>query len=74
MKYQFIKDHQDRYEVDEMCEAFALKRSSYYRWKTRSLSACSIEDTKIKEHISRIYKQAKGRYGYRPIYHHLKDK
>ena len=42
MKYQFIKDHQDRYEVDEMCEAFALKRSSYYRWKTRSLSARSI--------------------------------
>ena len=21
----------------------------------------------------RIYDQAKGRYGYRPIYHHLKD-
>lgn len=73
MKYQFIKDHQERYKVDEMCEAFALRRSSYCRWKTRSPSARSIEDTEIKEHIVRIYKQAKGRYGYRPIYHHLKD-
>ncbi len=73
MKYTFIKDHQDRYEVGEMCEAFALRRSGYYRWKTRSPSVRSIEDTQIKEHIVRIYTQAKGRYGYRPIYHHLKD-
>lgn len=73
MKYQFIENHQDRYEVEEMCEAFGLRRSSYYRWKARTPSARSAEDAQIKEHIVRIYKHAKGRYGYRPIYHHLKD-
>ena len=73
MKYQFIKDHQYRYEVEEMCEAFGLRRSSYYRWKARMPSARSLEDAEIKEHIVRIYKQARGRYGHRPIYHHLQD-
>ena len=73
MKYQFIKTHQARYEVEEMCEAFGFRRGSYYRWKTRTPCARSIEDTEIKEHIVRIYQQAQGRYRYRPIYHHLKD-
>ena len=73
MSYQFIKDHQDRYAVEEMCEAFALKPGSYYRWKSSSPSARSVEDAGIKEQIMRIYDQANGRYGYRPIYHHLKD-
>lgn len=73
MRYQFIKDHQDRYAVEEMCEAFALKPGSYYRWKSSSPSARSVEDAGIKEQIMRIYDQANGRYGYRPIYHHLKD-
>ena len=73
MKYQFISDHQHCYAVEEMCEAFALSPGSYYRWKTRSPSARSLEDAQVKEHIMRIYDQAKGRYGYRPIYHHLKD-
>ncbi|MGB0792856.1 MAG: IS3 family transposase [Opitutales bacterium] len=36
-------------------------------------SARSIEDADIKERIAELHKQAGGRYGHRPIYHHLQE-
>ena len=73
MKYRFIKENQDRYEIVDMCEAVGVKRSSFYRWKENKPSVRSMEDEKIKERIAQIHKQSRGRYGYRPIYYHLKD-
>lgn len=73
MRYQFIKDNQDSCEVEEMCEALGVKRSGYYRWKDRAPSPRSAEDSILKEKIAAIHKQAKGRYGHRPIYDHLQD-
>ena len=73
MKYHFIKENQLRYEVEDMCEALGVKRSSFYRWKEAKSSVRRREDESIKEHIARIYEQSRGRYGHRPVYHHLQD-
>jgi len=47
--------------------------SRYYRWKTRSPSERMVGDLAIKGKIQEIHQYARGRYGHRPIYHHLKD-
>jgi putative transposase len=73
MRYEFISNNHDEYEVNEMCEALGIKHSSYYAWKNRGLSLRREKDVLIKEQIAEVYKKAKGRYGHRPIYHHLKD-
>ncbi len=73
MKYRFIKENQHRYEVEDMCEALGVRRSSYYRWKQDKSSVRNMEDESIKKRIARIYEQARGRYGHRPVYHHLQD-
>ena len=73
MKYQFIKENQERYAIDEMCEALVVKCGGYYSWNKRVPSARTVEDGVIKEKITQIHKQARGRYGHRPIYHHLQD-
>jgi len=73
MKYQFISDNQGRYEVDEMCLAFGLTRNGYYSWKNRTPSKRRLEDGMIKEKIAQLHQRARGRYGHRPIYHHLQD-
>lgn len=70
MKYRFIKENQHRYEIGDLCEAIGVKRSSFYRWKENKPSVRSIE---VKERIAQIHHQSRGRYGYRPIYYHLKD-
>lgn len=73
MQYQFIAENSDRFGVDEMCECFDLGRSGYYDWKGRGRSQRAEEDVEHKSRIIELYRQAKGRYGHRPIYHHLAE-
>ena len=73
MQYQFIEQHQSDYQVDEMCECFALSRSGYYSWSEREPSARALEDEAYKTRINELYRQAKARYGHRPIHSHLQD-
>lgn len=73
MQYRFIDDHHGLFSVSELCECFGLSRSGYYDWLTREPSSRSIEDVTFKERIIELHKQARGRYGHRPIYHHLQD-
>ena len=73
MKYQFIKDNEGRFEIEEMCSAMGICRSGYYNWRHRAPSVRRIEDEGIKGAILKVHKEAKGRYGHRPMHHHLKD-
>ena len=73
MQYQFIQNNQSSYRVDEMCDCFGLSRSGYYSWSERKPSARALEDEVYKDRISELHRQAKGRYGHRPIHEHLKD-
>lgn len=66
-----MKANQIRYEIGELSEALGVTRNGYYNWLNREDSERSQEDVDIKKSIERIYKLSKGRYGYRPIYHHL---
>jgi transposase InsO family protein len=73
MKYQFIKESQHQYDIQEMCEALGVNDSGYYSWLNREPSSRSIQDVAMKSSISNIYKLARGRYGHRPIYHHMEE-
>ena len=73
MRFQFIESNKLTYEVDEMCECLEVSRSGYYAWRGRGSSERSLQDEGLKERIGELHKKSKGRYGYRPIYHHLKD-
>ena len=71
MKYRFIDQHHDLYEVSEQCEALGVSRSAYYRWRGADLSPRQQQDQQHKEAIAQCYQKSRGRYGHRPIYHHL---
>ena len=73
MKYQFVKNNEGHFEIEEMCSAMGIRRSGYYYWRSRAPSARRIEDEAIKGAILKVHKQARGRYGHRPIHNHLKD-
>ena len=73
MNYQFIKDNSCRFEVGEMCDSLGIARSVYYSWLRREQSVRAQQDKVFKERIRQVHKQADQRYGYRPIYHHLKE-
>ena len=73
MRYQAINRLSSEHSAQELCECFCLKRSSYFAWKNRKVSWRELEDERFKERIEQLDKQSRGRYGYRPIYHHLKE-
>jgi len=73
MDHQFIQNHCSEFTVKELCECLELKRSSYYSWRCRAPSQRSVEEGLFKKRIGELYEQAKGRYGHRPIYHHLQE-
>lgn len=70
-KYQFVRQHSATHEVGELCEALGVSRSAYYRWRGAGVSPRSRQDQQHKEAILEFYKKSGGRYGHRPIYHHL---
>ena len=71
MNYQFIDQHRCKHEVGELCKALGVSQSAYYHWRGAEGSARSQQDQQHKEAILMLHKKSRGRYGHRPIYHHL---
>jgi putative transposase len=72
-RFEFVKQHTERFEVEELCEALDVSRSGYYRWALERRSARRQQDEMIKVQIGSICQQARDRYGYRPVHAHLVD-
>lgn len=73
MRYQCIQENAPACRVDMWCEALQVSCSGYYRWKSTFLSARRREDEALKDSISALWQETKGRYGHRPMYHHLRS-
>lgn len=73
MKQSFIEQYQGNYGVVELCECLGLSPSTYYRWNKSEPSQHKQDDEAFKCRILELHKQAKGRYGHRPIYYHLEE-
>lgn len=73
MQYQFIHDNAGRCDVAELCECFGLQRSGYYAWAGREASARAVADASLKGRIGALHREARGRYGHRPIHQHLRE-
>lgn len=73
MKFEFIRNNESCFGIDEMCSALVVSRSSYYAWREGRPSARSLADQIAKKAIQALFEQSRGRYGYRPIHSHLKE-
>ena len=73
MKFEFIGAHREEFGLEEMCGCLGVSRGGYYARSGREPSHRERADEPIKERMESIYLKARGRYGYRPIWEHLKD-
>jgi len=74
MKLQFIRGNIQQYGLKELCEALEVAPSAYHASRTRKPSARALKDEILKTEILEIHDRAKGRYGHRPVYGHLRDR
>ena len=76
---QFIDEHRDRFTVEFICQTLKSNREGgfitsrgYRQSKARGLSARSLRDAALVEHISAVHSANYGVYGVRKIWHVLR--
>ncbi len=72
-RYQFMPNHDQRFDLAEMSEALGVSRRGYYRWAEAKPSARREQDELIKPVIEQVVRLAHGPYGYRPVPQHLRE-
>ena len=58
-----MKALQISYRLDDLCAAFGVSRSGYYRWRSASGSARARQDDQLAEQLRELHGQSRGTYG-----------
>ncbi len=72
MKYAFIRDHRDEFDIQAMCEILGTSKSGYYDWLTRDHDGKEKRLLELKTAIERAFKGGRGTYGSPRVYLILK--
>jgi putative transposase len=63
MKYRFMDESRQEFEVKTMCHALSVSESGYYPWKQRGPSRHERADQRLIEQIQQAYQQGRQVYG-----------
>lgn len=67
MRYQFLKENKEKYNIKKACKILNISRSGYYDYLKRRKSNRAMENEALTEMIEDIFHEHKGRYGSRRI-------
>lgn len=74
MKFRFIYDHRNEFNILRMCRVLEVERVSYYAWRRRPLSNRTIENMRLLTEIKIIYEESDKTYGSLKIWKKLLKK
>ena len=74
MRFRFIAEHSDAFEVAAMCETFGVSRSGYYAWKNRPASNTEQQAESLTIEIEDIHVKRKQVYGSPRVHQELLDR
>ena len=63
MKFSFIKDHRDRFDIGVMCSVFGVGPAGFHAWLKRPESARDTRARELSGAIRLIHHEASGVYG-----------
>lgn len=63
MKFRFIAEHREEFEITVMCRVLGVSRSGYYAWRNRPVSPRKMANDKLLEQIKEIYEKSGQTYG-----------
>jgi putative transposase len=72
MKFRFIRDHRETFQVGRMCEVLSVSRSGFYAWLERPESPRKVEDRLLTQEIEAVHQKSRGTYGAPRIHAHLR--
>ena len=74
MKFQFIRDQSEGFQIRRMCRVLEVSASGYYAWLNRPESSRARENRRLVVEIKAIHKENRGVYGSPRIQAELKDR
>ena len=72
MKFDWIEEHADRFEVQVMCDVLAVSKSGYYARQQRPASPLRQRRQELLEQIRQAHRLSRGTYGSPRITRELK--
>lgn len=63
IRFQFLKENNDKYNIKKACKTLNVSRSGYYKFLKHKPSKRDIENELLKGEIKQIFEENKGRYG-----------
>ena len=63
MKFTYIKDHRNEFDVKVMCRVFDVTRAGYYAWLKRPEGPRARRACELAQQISKVHQEVKGVYG-----------
>lgn len=63
MKYGFIRQNEDEFNITRMCTVMKVSRSGYYAWRERPESDRARRDRELLRQIERIHAASRQAYG-----------
>ena len=63
MKYAFMQEQREEFELKRMCQVLQVSRSGYYDWAKRKESNRSQRDRTLLKEIRKVHEETKQAYG-----------
>jgi len=73
VRYGFIKAHDNRHSISDLCRCLCVSRSGYYAWRSRPESSRVQNNKALLEHIRRIHASSREAYGAVKTWHILRQ-
>jgi transposase InsO family protein len=72
VKYAWIAEHRQQFEVEAMCQVLEVSKSGFYAAQARPPSARQIRRAALLAEIKNVHAASRGRYGSPRVYQELK--
>lgn len=63
MRFQYLKENQDKYNIKKACKTLSISRSGFYEYLNRKPSKRMLDNEVLSAEIRKIFEEHKGRYG-----------
>ena len=73
MKFRFISEHLETFNVGRMCNLLNVSRSGFYDWKKRPECSRSRQNRTLEDRIRLLHANSHGIYGAPRIHRDLND-
>ena len=74
MRFQFIEENQETFEISMMCRVLKVSRSSFYAWRKREPSVREMANRELTQEIKVVFEESGQTNGSPRVYAELKVK